>query len=279
MKQLALCLIFCASSNLFACEAIWNNGPSPLLQNIFTTLKLEDVNDLTTAKKIAKEKLRRPKNKERWETYQTISAEQKDKIKPVLFDSVMTKRVLPSRKGYEAVAVLGATVTRVKNRLEYFCELLANGLSFKTLYLLGSDRDLRSGNLDDQSYAIKLVQKGIDPTEMQMMVCLWADLKLKHPELRDVRVIFVQASKKADGNRAGTIDNLEAMLKLMPDTKGKYVLFVSNNPYIAYQDSVCKKALKKSEITVETVGDAAAEGETIENILDSVAMTLENVSE
>lgn len=277
MQRILLALTLCFSSQIVACEALWNNAPSQLLTDIFQSLKLQGVENIETARKVAKKHLMRPKDKERWEVYKTVSDAQKEQLRPLLFNSVMVKRVLPSRNDYDAAAVFGATITRVTNRLEYLCELLANGLKVSTIYLLGSDRDLRAGTVDDQAYAIKLVNRGIEPNEMQMMICVWDDLKKKYPKLQNMRVILVTAPKKANGKRAGTIDNLESMAKLTPDLKGKHILFISNNPYISYQDSVCKKVLQETEAIFETVGDAASENETVENILDSVAMTLDNI--
>ena len=279
MQRILLALVLCVSSQIIPCEAVWNNGPSQLLREIFNFLALEGVENIETAREVAKKHLMRPKDKERWEVYKTVSDTQKEQLRPLLFDSVMVKRVLPSRTDYDAAAVFGATITRVNNRLEYLCKLLENGLKVQTIYLLGSDRDLRAGSLDDQSYAIKLVNRGIEPSEMQMMICLWEDLKQKYSQLKDMRVILIKANKKPNGKRAGTIDNLEAMTKLTPDLKGKHILFVSNNPYVAYQDSVCKRVLHKTEAIFETVGDAASTNETVENILDSIAMTLDNVAE
>lgn len=277
MQRILLALALCFSSQIIACEALWNNGPSQLLREIFTALELQGVDNLETAREAAKKHLMRPKDKERWEVYKTVSDAQKEQLRPLLFDSAMVKRVLPSRSDYDAAAVFGATITRVTNRLEYLCKLLANGLKVQTIYLLGSDRDLRAGNLDDQSYAIKLVNRGIEPSEMQMMICLWENLKQKYPKLQDMRVILIKANKKPNGKRASTIDNLEAMLKLNQNISNQHILFISNNPYIAYQDSVCKKVLQKTGVIFETVGDAASTNETVENILDSIAMTLDNV--
>ena len=279
MKLFFVSLVICAFHNIYGCEAIWNKGPSELLMNIFKVLEVDSVSDLAAAKELSHKKMKRPKDKERWDNYQTVTDLQKEKLKLILFNSALTIRVTPSKNVYDAVTVFGATLSRVKNRLNYFVELMNNGLVFKTVYLLGSDRDLRSGNLEDQIYSNQLVQKGINPTEMQMMICVWEDMKEKHSALKEVRVIFVEARKKRDGNRPGTIDTLEAMVKLAQDTKGKSFLFVSNNPYIAYQDAVCKQFFKNHGAIVETVGDAASENESIENILDSVAMTLYNIAE
>lgn len=279
MKLFFVSLVICAFHNIYACEAIWNNGPSELLINIFKVLEVDSVNDLAAAKELSHKKMKRPTDKERWEKYRTVTDLQKEKLKPILFNSALSVRVMPSKNVYDSVAVLGATVTRFKNRLNFFVELMKNGLQFKTVYLLGSDRDLRSGNLDDQIFSNKLVQKGINPTEIQMMILVWEDMKGKIAALKEVRVIFVNSSKKADGKRPGTIDNLEEMVKLSQDIDGKNLLFVSSNPYIAYQDAVCKKFFKNYGTTVETVGDAISENETIENILDSAAMTLYNIPE
>ena len=80
---------------------------------------------------------------------------------------------------------------------------------------------------------------------------------------------------------------LEEMVKNSKDVDGKSFLFISNNPYIGFQDAVAKKILKSYKIEIETVGegirnendlDQPLEEERVENVLDSIAKCLTNTS-
>ena len=71
------------------------------------------------------------------------------------------------------------------------------------------------------------------------------------------------------------------MVKDGQNLKGKSFLFVSDNPYICFQDAIAKKTLTPYGIEVETVGEGVNNqkmlDEKIENVLHSVARCLTNV--
>jgi hypothetical protein len=85
------------------------------------------------------------------------------------------------------------------------------------------------------------------------------------------------SGERPDGTRANTEDTLRDMTKDFGNVQGKNFLFVSNNPYICYQDAVSKKVLGQYGMSIETVGAAMSSGETMENVLDTVARCLTNI--
>lgn len=275
MKRLAVLISLLPMA--FGCEAIWNNGPTQLLRDIFKITELENVENLEYATKQSNFRWIRPKGLERWHLYSILLDHQRVKLEKIIKNSALAKEKMPTKKHYYAVVILGATTTRVSTRMEFLLKLAKSGVTWEKVFLLGSDRDLNTGPEADQRMAEFLKLRESQETEMAMMEYLWSQFN-KPKFCQDMKAISVQAGKRPDGTRANTEDTLIELIKIMGDVKGQTILFISNNPYICYQDAVVKRALKHHNINTETVGDAMSGGESMENVLDTVARCLTNIS-
>lgn len=271
-KLLVLLAIFPA---IFGCEAIWNNGPTQLLQEIFKITEIDGVDDLKTATKQSNFRWIRPRGLERWHLYSILDESQRAKLTKKIKHSAVAKAKMPTKKHYYAAAVFGATTARVKTRIDFLLRLAKLGITFEKIYLLGSTRDLNTGPEADQQMAGVLKAHGIPMTEMAMMEYLWNQAQ-KPNSLKTLPVISSSSGQLPDGTRANTDDNLIDMAKNIDDIKGKNILFISNNPYICYQDAVAKRILQSYGATIETVGDAMS-AESMENVLDTIARCLTNM--
>lgn len=275
MKKLAVLIAILPA--IFGCEAIWNNGPTQLLKDIFKVTEIDNVDDLKFATQQANFRWIRPKGYERWHIYSILNDSQRAKLTKIIKKSDLAKVKMPTKKHYHAVVVLGATTTRVKTRLEFLMKLANSGVTWDMVFLLGSTRDLNIGNDHDQKMAIFLRMMGVPETESVMMDYLWKQLN-KPDFCLNIPVISIQSGNRADGTRANTEDTLIEMVKNIQNTQGKSILFISNNPYICYQDAVAKKVLNSFGVLVETVGDAMDSSESMENVLDTVARCLTNIN-
>lgn len=274
MKKFFIPLAFV--STLFSCEAIWNNGPTQLLKDIFKITGTKGVESLETAVKQSNFRWLRPKGLELWERqYSLLDDTQRAALLKKVKNSDLAKEKMPSKKHYDAIVILGATASRVKSRMEFFHRLYKQGVKCDKIYLLGSTRDLKIGSDADKEMAKVLEAKNNEATEMAMMQELWQQTKLDLP--KDIEIIAIQSGQRLDGTRANTEDTLVEMLKDFGDVQGKSFLFISNNPYIPYQDAVAKKVLTSYGIKIETVGEAMSPSTTMENVLDTVARCLTNV--
>jgi len=219
----------------------------------------------------------RPKGLELWEPqYSLLDDTQRLALTKTVSKSDLAKEKLPCKKHYDAIVVLGATTTRVKSRIEFFSRIHKLGITCDKIYLLGSTRDLKIGTQADKEMAKALEEKGAEATEMAMMKEFWqqnAELKL----IEHIPVVAIQSGQREDGTRANTEDTLRDMVKDFGDAKDKNFLFISNNPYIPYQDAVAKKVLGSSGANIETVGQAMTSSTTMENVLDTVARCLTNI--
>lgn len=248
MKKLLLLCAFIHAT--FSCEAIWNNGPTQLLKDIFAIMEIDGVENLETSTKQANFRWIRPKNLERWDVYSLLDDKQRKALSKKIKGSALSKEKMPLKKHYDAVVLLGATTARVKSRIGFLMHLCNRGVTFDKIYLLGSTRDLKTGNQSDVEMAKILETKGIVPTEMAMMNEIWQNTRIQKT-LRKIPIIQIQSGERPDGTRANTEDTLREMVKDAGDVNGKSFLFISNNPYICYQDAVAKKILTTYGVEVE----------------------------
>ncbi len=275
MKELAVLIAFLPA--VFGCEAIWNNGPTQLLRDIFEITEIDNVEDFKFATQQANFRWIRPKGYERWHIYSILNDSQRAKLTKIINKSALAKAKMPTKKHYHAVVVFGATTTRVKTRMEFLMKLANQGVTWDKVFLLGSTRDLNTGPDHDQKMAIFLKMMGEAETEMVMLEYLWKQLN-KPKFCLNIPVISIQSGNRSDGTRANTEDTLVEMVKKIENAQGKNILFISNNPYICYQDAVAKKVLNSFGVLVETVGEAMVSGESMENVLDTTASCLTNIN-
>jgi hypothetical protein len=274
MKKFFISLAF--ASTLFSCETIWNNGPTQLLKDIFTITGTSGVENLETAVKQSNFKWIRPKGLERWDVYSLFDDAQRAKLTGIVKKSCLAKTKMPTKKHYDAVVVFGATTPRVQDRIGFLMKIHQQGITWDKVYLLGATRDLKIGNEADKTVAKVLEAKGVAATEMTMMNELWQQTVVSE-SLKNLPVVSIVSGERPDGTRANTEDTLRDMTKDFGNVQGKNFLFVSNNPYICYQDAVTKKVLGQYGMSIETVGAAMSSGETMENVLDTVARCLTNI--
>lgn len=275
MKKILTIIALVNVTFAFGCEAIWNNGPTQLLKDIFKITETSGVEQLETAIEQSKFKWVRPKKLELWHVYSVLNRPQRMALTKIIKHSDLAKEKLPQKQHYDAVVVLGAATSRARVRIEFLIKLYKMGTTWDKVYLLGSTRDLRTGKGTDQQMAQILGKNGIAPTEIEMVKYTWQEIQM--PEsLRDIPVQPIQAGERADGSRAELEDTLAELLKVAGDIQGKNFLFIANNPYICFLDAEAKRVLEKSGVNVETVGEEMR-AEPMENVLDAVVKCLINM--
>lgn len=273
MKKILTIISFISAT--FCCEAIWDNGPTQLLQDIFKITETQGVETLETAIEQSKFKWIRPKKLELWHAYSILDNTQRCALIKKIKDSDLAKEKMPKKQHYDVVIVLGAATSRVKARIEFLLKLYKMGIAWDKVYLLGSTRNLKIGNGTDQQIARILESNGISPTEIEMVKYIWQETEM--PEsLRAIPIQSIQADAHSDGTRAELTDTLAELLKVVGDVQGKNFLFIANNPFICFLDAEAKRALEKSGVNVETVGEEM-KAESMENVLDAVVRCLINM--
>ncbi|KKR97179.1 MAG: hypothetical protein UU47_C0002G0051 [candidate division TM6 bacterium GW2011_GWE2_41_16] len=188
----------------------------------------------------------------------------------------MVQKIVPSHKNYDYALVLGATTGTVRNRLAYLANLWQQGIRFTTLVLLGSERPLDT-TTEPEASLNNIPQRGLPTrtnwqapttlpqTESTMMRMIFEQVEIPE-DMRACQLVVVnspqQITPEGKIKRATTADTLRDWLKMNPAPG--LCLFVSNQPYVAYQHAVVESMLPQSFI-VDTVGERI-DNETANNI-------------
>jgi hypothetical protein len=228
---------------------------------------------------IAQRDFLRPKGKERWEIVLNPAYESKKEVlMPLLKELGLLDEVLPTQKNYDYIVVNGATVSRMRARLEWLQKQWAGGVRAKKVLFFIGERPLDPRIEGDRVlYPNGIPSSNQRPkTEAEAAPILW-DQVVTLPQLKSMPVEYVVASMIKDPvtkkeSRPNTIETIQAwlLLKQKPGT----ILSISNNPYIPYQHRVFVKAFEHDpDFTIETVGPAAGD-DSITNHLDNIALCI-----
>lgn len=201
----------------------------------------------------------------------------------------MQETILPKNFKYSGVLFLGATLSRVIDRLSFYKKLVNSGRVDKTLkmWVLSGDRKIAPevGETPENFSKIVISTKPPIPIptdksdELEMIKFIFYYQK---PE--EINTEYVYSEKESNYHRATTASTIEAWLKKIPTSPQKtYYLAISNQPFVNYQNSVISYILSKTgrakDIEIHTIG-----GETNyqdkENqaaiLLNTVAKTIYN---
>ena len=215
---------------------------------------------------------------ERWEIEQYVT-EHEHAIRSLLYKMHMYQEIEPALQNYEYVLVLGALFGRIKDRMQYVIDLWNKGVRFKKLVLLGGARPvipMQGENIE--SYK---AWAGVDElrvlerqTETDVFKLVYEHINMPQ-EIKDLPVEFIDVPmlQRENGTwaRPTTGDTIELWLAGNPQPG--VCLFVSNQPYIGYQDAVAK-AYVPHIFSVDTVGQACNQDLGIAILLDNLARWL-----
>ena len=295
-KHLAIVIaLLCTSKTCLSANLIQEGGtPSPTLIKLFNTLQLEHDHTVENLNKIAQEKFLRKPGQERWHMEDKYG-EERDKILSILKELKVLEEIRPSLKHYNFIVVHGATVEFMRKRLKFLDTLWSDGVRADKIVFLTGERPLDPQQesedvLFNQSYSSIPFRAGwsrplkTPQTEAEGAKLAWDqvtsnnDLRQKDFQLISVPMIEEQGKMR----RPPTADTVSAWLKeepsLLQDQPVK-ILAISNNPYIPYQDQTVRAIFKKKgvdieKISLETVGPAAGQDDSIAAHLDNIARWL-----
>lgn len=221
----------------------------------------------------------RPKGAERWELA-PLHEDKRESIVTYMRHMGAFDRVVPTKKRYNYVLILGATIHRVRDRVAYLVELHNKGIQFGKIVFLGGKRVLdpaieKESDFVNGSNGFLTIKKDwklakAPTTEAEMMQMVWEQSELP-AELEKIPVEFVDSPMRmVDGKltRPTTKDNVESWLASNP-IPGP-VLAISNQPYVGYQDSVFRDYLPNN-FELETVGSASEGKDKVATLLDNIA--------
>ena len=231
-----------------------------------------------TSQEIVKEtqaKWLRTPGKERWEAEDPY-ASFKEELMPLFKQFGAISEIKPLKKEYDYVLIMGGLYRRVVSRMNYAAQLWQDGVRYKEIVALGSERELNPelepvSHFFDFSYQTPLSE--IPKTEYDMMQYVYANTRMA-VEMENIKTTFINAPNTiANGKtkRANTQDTLTEWLKSNP--KPGSCLIISNQPHIDYQKSVARTVLPESFI-IDAAGDECDANSKVNEILDAIARVI-----
>ena len=207
--------------------------------------------------------LREP-GSERWEMGEKdFGAEKNQGIRELAARMGFIREVPPPEKNYMYCLLHGSVLPDFQTRLDYVSKLWGEGVRFKKVVILTGQRNLDpKGDRLPFSHACK--------TETEGVMMLYEKAKLP-PEVQALPLQIVDTPKQK-GARPTTRDAIRAWLAMNP-APGT-CLFISNQPYVIYQESVARN-LMPAEFPFITVGSAVEpDSISIAVLLDTIAREL-----
>lgn len=220
--------------------------------------------------------LRKP-NQERWDIEKYVT-ENEAELRSVFDKLGMCKAIMPLYQEYDYVCILGALFGRIKTRLQYAIELYNQGIRFKKLVFLSGARPVvpeQGENMQNymQSLSLETIDDVEPLTEAEIMKFIYKYISMPD-DMRQLPVQFVDTPMVQTGmgtRRPATDDIINEWLATNP-MPGR-CLFVSNQPYVGFQDAVIKTYMPSTFI-IDTVGCECVSTLNIGIILDNVARWL-----
>lgn len=229
-----------------------NQSPSIALQNLVVATQNKTTGWLRSG--------------ERWEwsTYDAVVTPHNIKsILSSLDDLGMIHSVIPQKKSYDQVVILGALHSTVQQRIAYMVHLWSQGIRWNTLVFLASERPIAM-ETSEKSIKDAVIRSNYPPTEYGMMRYAFDQADIP-TEIRALPQLWVNTPTPNGKKRADTEDTFEAWFDVPschitigdPHTpkKGMSILAISNAPFTQRQGYGLKVFLHKKDIVAETVGD------------------------
>ena len=171
----------------------------------------------------------RQSGKERWEM-QELSLEQKQNVLKWAFFHGLYSAWTAFQKQYDKVLILGASSSRMEQRLAYFKKLWADGVRCKEIVWLTGKRPL-------DPKADHLANLCADESEAARMI--WNEAEVPN-EMRELNVVFIEVPMQGS-MRPNTEDTLLAWQAMGPPSCS--ALFISDQPFCGYQYAVIENTL------------------------------------
>lgn len=168
--------------------------------------------------------------------------------------------VYPSKMHYDAVCILGARRSEMEKRIKFAECLINDGHCFVCLILLTGARPATVG-VDGTAEEIEEIAQyfGINSnevTEAHILKYLCEKYMLNKYGL----VVVVVNTPEKDGRRPTTQTTVEDFCKWEKEHPGKIegALFISSQPYVAYQTAIIEEILRQnnSELSFRVDGDS-----------------------
>lgn len=261
------------------------NQLSPALQKLLAATNIQHDGTLPSVVQATQKAWLRKPGTERWHIGNQFE-DLRDELIPLFKELNTLDAVQPIQNEYDYVLVLGALVSRVRQRLAYALEQWHKGVRFGTLVFLVGARPLDPAKESQEAlfdYKNEFLPIKADwqkpntlpQTEAEVARMVFEQANLPKGFKDSVKIVFVDTPMqlKPDGTyrRPNTVDTIDHWLA--KDVQSGSILAISNQPYVGYQHAALKATMPKS-FTLETIGPQANPNIHIGVMLDNIARWL-----
>ena len=203
---------------------------------------------------------------ERWEVQpHAWMINNKEQNLKILATLDMVQEVMPKMPSSDAICILGATLKRMEERLNYASSVVIKGFDTKNIILLAGERyaTINVDGTQDELAEVAKTYNLIDHTKV-IETHLAREAYKKSAFYNDLPVEFnihVIDTPRGDLPRPTTQTTILELLDFLKEHDDiKSITFVSNQPYVKYQQAVIKNIISSasSDIKFEVVGSAAS---------------------
>lgn len=222
---------------------------------------------------------KRTAQQERWEVtpdawMQTID---KTQAHQALQQLSLTEKITPHNITPDALCILGSSYKTMQKRLSYAHELIESGFTPKHLILLGGERKAVIG-IDGSEGELRTIAQEFgmhnleNLTETHLLQRAYDESPISKELAMDI--IDTPRGDLPRPTTETTLMELVSWLKVSPDITS--ITFVSNQPYVLYQDAIITQVIKstKPELHFETIGGGMGNEPTIINLIGSLGSYL-----
>jgi hypothetical protein len=202
-------------------------------------------------------------NQERWEVkpHEWMEHHQSENSK-LLGSLGMLSEIKPVQSSVDSICVLGGAMQRMKVRMDYAASLINSGFIANNLILLAGERYVTIGvdgtgeELNEIAASYKLGGAN-QLTETNLI-----EEVHKKSRLHGALTTYIIDTPKRDLPRPTTQTTIQELISWLKDHHDiKSITFVSNQPYVKYQNAVINEVMRNAQaaINFEVVGSAYTE--------------------
>lgn len=212
---------------------------------------------------------------ERWDTKgKEWMNQDKDKILGNLRELGFVDAIQPKEKDVHAVCILGAIGPRMETRMNYLDFLINSGLKTKTIILLAGERYVTEGIDGTKEQLMEIANKlnfqdWTKLTETHLINQLYTTSSLYN---RNIPTHIID-TPKGDLPRPTTQTTILKLIEWLKNHQEiKNVTFVSNQPYVQYQEAIIDLIFKEQNIDIkyEVVGTEVENTDVTKSILEAL---------
>jgi hypothetical protein len=201
----------------------------------------------------------------------------------------MKEEVLPKNIKYSGVLFLGATLSRVVDRVGFYHKLVNGKILDKKLkiWVLTGERELDEKAGETKENFLKLVPYGQKPLPLPTNELGMIKFVFYYLMPKEIDIEYIYSAKDPNHTRATTASTTYTWAeKIQQSLQKSYYVGISNQPYVDYQELVMNIALQKigkKNIVVQVVGSEVSQIEDHDNyaaiLLDTVSKTISSCNE